>query len=340
MGLAMTRPARIDSPGTWHHLANRGIARRTLFETDRDIRTFLALVASEVRAREVEVHAYSIMTTHYHLLLRSTSGNLSRVMQRIQNRYSRWFNRARHRDGPLVRGRFMSRPVRSANYRNLLVRYIDANPVVAGLVAAPDAYPHGSATWYARPTGPIWLERSWVEGRVRDSDQSDRYEPASYPRVFGGDPKSARLRLIGDRIRLPDARSDPLDDLLGAAPPRVLEWMMRKSHLADGTDVGLPVCIAEDVDEVLAEARVREGSWVIRPTRRAACAWSQAHAGLLRSLCGLTLAEVGLRLGCSAAQVGVWESRHRHMLSLCDDYRRRTASLAHAALQRCASDFS
>jgi len=71
---------------------NRGIARRTLFESDRDVRRFQALLARRVRAGEVEVHAFAFLNTHYHLLLRSPAGRLSAVMQRVQDLYARWFN--------------------------------------------------------------------------------------------------------------------------------------------------------------------------------------------------------------------------------------------------------
>lgn len=120
---------------------NLGLARRTSFETRADMRFFLACLASEVRASRLEIHAFCILTTHDHLLLRSPSGELSRVMQRVQNEYSRWFNRGRQRDGPLYRSRFLSKPVRSEHDRKLLVRYIDANPVTAGLVVRPEDYP-------------------------------------------------------------------------------------------------------------------------------------------------------------------------------------------------------
>ena len=102
----MARHPRCDGPNTWHHVMNRGIARRTLFESSADIRYFLAQVAWAVHRGEIEVHAYSILTTHYHLLLRSLTGQLGRVMQQVQTKYSRRFNRGRHRDGSLVRGRF------------------------------------------------------------------------------------------------------------------------------------------------------------------------------------------------------------------------------------------
>ena len=165
----MTRRPRLDGPGAWHHVMNRGIARRTLFEGSEDIRFFLSRLAGCVRRRQLEVHAYCVLTTHFHLLVRSPGGELSAVMRQAQLEYVRRFNRKRRRDGPLMRGRFTSKLVLSLTYRRVLVRYIDANPVRAGICTDPREYPFGSASQYARRAGPPWGVRSWVEGFVRQA---------------------------------------------------------------------------------------------------------------------------------------------------------------------------
>jgi len=92
---------------------NRAVARRSLFETREDIRFFLAGVVRSIRRGELEVHSWCVLTTHFHMLVRSPKGQLSEAMRRIQNSYARYFNRKRRRDGPLHRGRFTSKPVES-----------------------------------------------------------------------------------------------------------------------------------------------------------------------------------------------------------------------------------
>lgn len=331
----MPRRRRADSPDLWHHVMNRGVARRTLFETRADIRTFLSRLALEVRAGRIELHAFCILTTHFHLLVRSPIGELSAVMQHVQNEYARWFNRTRQRDGPLYRARFQSKRVETMSYRELLVRYIDANPVSAGLVVEPASYPHGSALSYARERGPVWLERSWIESVVCRRSGRTTYDPSQYPLAFGARSADTSLALVDRRLAHSGAAADPLDDLLNGAVGQVREWMRRKAALADGTDIGLAVCDVDSVDRVISEARDRMGNWSVRPGKKSIDAWPIVHVALLRQLCGSTLGEAGSRTQRAAGSAWVLEGRHRQLVHEDDSYAMRVAELARAAIERC-----
>lgn len=103
----MGRPPRLDPPDSWHHVWGRGIGKRSIFETHRDIEAFEACIARAVRREEIEVHGFVFMTTHFHLLVRSRNGRLSEAMRRVLNEYTRYFNRTRDRDGTVWRGRFL-----------------------------------------------------------------------------------------------------------------------------------------------------------------------------------------------------------------------------------------
>jgi len=311
---------------------NRGIARRTLFETERDIRYFLSRVARTVREGQLEVHAFCVMTTHFHMLVRSPPGELAEAMQRIQNEYVRSFNRSRRRDGTLYRGRYRSRPVRTLAYQHLLVRYIDANPVGAGLTPDPRLYPHGSARWYARENGPIWLERKWIESRTREVGGGERYRPEDYVRVFGGSVGAALDRLVQRRLELPAKAEDPLDELLGAATDHVARWLQRKAALADGTDIGLPVGDGASVQELVGRVRRAQGEWTVRCSQKATDAWPQVLVALLRDLCAATFSEAGARAGVTEG--GAWKlyRRHRDCIAAGGDYASRVAELAKGAL--------
>src|SRR5262245_4120953 len=218
---------RLDAPGSWHHVTNRGIARRTMFETRADVRKFLALVAWQVRRGYIEVHAYCIMTTHFHLLVRSRVGRLSAAMQQIEEMYARWFNRSRRRDGPLVRARFRSIPVTTAEHWGACVAYIDRNPVDAHIVARPTDYPYGSAAAYARAAGPRWLTRDRVEALVAGRGGLVVFDPTRYADIMMASWPAGTMEWV-ERALMRRPRVTPsLGDLVGAAPEEVRAWMGR-----------------------------------------------------------------------------------------------------------------
>jgi len=331
----MGRNPRFDEPGRWHHVMNRGIARRTLFETRDDIRFFRSRLARAVRRGQLEVHAFCVMSTHFHLLVRSPRGELSSALQAIQNEYVRRFNRRRRRDGSLVRGRFRSKPVDSLRYRRALVRYIDDNPVSAGLARSACLYPHGSARHYATPAGPPWLARDWVEQCVREALQRADYPPHAYPDVFGAPLAPSLRRLIERRLDAGPSREDPLDELFEAAAPRVHAWMRRKAELADGTRPGIPLVDPESVEEVLTAEAAIDGPWQVKLARKSADAWALARVALLRDLCGTTFEEAARRSARSIQ--GAWSLHRQHcQLVLGDDgYAARVADLAGKVLAAC-----
>ena len=331
----MARPQRCDGPGVWHHVMNRGIARRTVFEDQRDVRYFLSRLARAVRAHWIEVHAYCVLTTHFHLLVRSSDAGLSRAMGRVLNDYVRWCNRGRKRDGPLFRGRFRSRPVDSLEYRRRLVRYIDGNAVVAGLVPTPALYPHGSARWYMCSRGPIWLERSWIEAEARKGHDAIHYDPQQYVASFA-EPISPSLgRVIERRVESGARCLDSLDDLLGAAPEQVLDWMRRKAALADGTCIDLPICDPKDIVDLLTAERALRPDWRLPTSRVRSDAWQLLQVALLRDLCGSSLSEIGTHIALS--DQGALRAYRQHARALLEfpEYTAVAGQLASMAIEHC-----
>jgi REP element-mobilizing transposase RayT len=278
---------------------NRGIARRTVFETPADVRYFLALLARAHRKGWIELHAYSIMATHFHLLVRSVDGRLSESMRWVMNQYVRYFNRTRRRDGPLMRGRFKSKPVRSWLYLLTLIRYIDQNAVDAGLVAHPRAYRHGSARWL-RQTGrrPLWLSRGVVDGILGERAPALAHT-AAYDKVFAPRLSPRQQDWIERRLDGRAAGFDDLDSLLGTSE-RVLAWAQHKARLADGTRPGIVVVdpksamrVVESTSANLADLQACPRSGRRRP------ALGLMRVALLRDAAGESFINIARRLGMS-----------------------------------------
>lgn len=322
-----------DAPGVWHHVMHRGIARRTVFESERDVRFFLSRLAYAVRARWIEIHVYSVMTTHFHLLVRSGEPGLAHAMARVLNAYVRWFNRSRQRDGALFRGRYCSHIVDSIEYRRTVVRYIDANAVQARIAALPALHPHSSAARYARPAGPIWLTRTWIESEVCRAHAAHAYDPRAYAATFGDDVGPGLTRLVEQRVEREAWTSDPLADLLDAAPDRVLEWMRRKASLADGVPVDMPVCDAAELLQLVAQARTRRPTCRVPTSRASACAWELLQVALARELCACSWAEVGNLVGSSERSAMRSYALHVRAIHEFEEYASTAAALASTAVR-------
>lgn len=130
----MARALRVDIAGGWYHVTARGIERRDIFRGDVDRERILDLVGRMSEQYRIRVHAYVLMTNHYHLLLETPAANVSRAMQWLNVSYSVWFNRRHGRSGHLFGGRFKSVVVEDGEWALTLSEYIHLNPLrVRGL---------------------------------------------------------------------------------------------------------------------------------------------------------------------------------------------------------------
>ena len=154
----MARQLRLEYEGALYHVTARGNGRQAIFLDDTDRRLFLDLLGREVEQQQWRCYAYCLMDNHYHLLLETPEGNLSRGMRRLNGTYTQAFNRRHERVGHVLQGRFTSILVDKDAYLLELCRYIVLNPVRAQLARTVHAWPWSSYRATAgRASIPPWL---------------------------------------------------------------------------------------------------------------------------------------------------------------------------------------
>src|SRR5579872_4141954 len=134
------RPPRIDIPGLVYHVFNRGVKKLPIFHDDDDRFEFIDWWQETKRRYRIEIEQYSLMTNHFHMLLRLHEGSMSLAIKYALSRYAQRFNRKNHLTGHVFQGRFGSIPVQEDRYYTTVSRYIHLNAERAGLVLRPEDY--------------------------------------------------------------------------------------------------------------------------------------------------------------------------------------------------------
>lgn len=161
----MARPLRIEYPGAYYHVTSRGNERKAVYKSRRDREQFLSYLESATERYGAIIHAYCLMDNHYHLLLETPLGNLSKIMQHINSAYTMYFNIKRKRSGHLLQGRYKAILVEVDEYAKELSRYIHYNPVRAKILDDPKKYEWSSCRYFTiEPKAPEWLHREFILG--------------------------------------------------------------------------------------------------------------------------------------------------------------------------------
>ena len=143
----MPRRPRLELPAIPLHFTQRGVNRAATFLDDEDFAQYRQKLGEVLAEHDIALHAYVLMTNHVHLLLTPPlAGRLSAAMCQLGRRYVPAFNRKHGRTGTLWEGRFKTCLVDSDRYALTVQRYIELNPVRAGMTASAGAYRWSSAS--------------------------------------------------------------------------------------------------------------------------------------------------------------------------------------------------
>ena len=154
----MTRPIRIEFSGALYHVTSRGDRRESIYEDDTDRECFLKICEQVIEGFNWICHAYCLMTNHYHLVIETPDGNLSKGMRQLNGVFTQASNRRHRRSGHLFQGRYKAVLVDADAYLLKLTRYVVLNPVRARMVVHPGEWPWSS---YRVMTGEV-IAQPWL----------------------------------------------------------------------------------------------------------------------------------------------------------------------------------
>lgn len=161
----MARKPRLHLPGGLYHVMLRGNGGQDIFFAAADRARFLELLEEGVERFGHRVHGFCLMTNHVHLVLQAGAAPLSRAMQNLSFRHTRYVNAREKRIGHLFQGRYKALLVDAERYLLELVRYVHLNPLRAGLVDHPAAWPWSGHRAYLGEAALPWLTTDRVLGR-------------------------------------------------------------------------------------------------------------------------------------------------------------------------------
>ncbi|MFH1357194.1 MAG: transposase [bacterium] len=154
----MSRPLRIEFDGAWYHVFNRGQNKQRIVRSDNDRITFFEVLGETSEVYQIELHAFSLMDNHYHLLIHTPKIGLSRAMRHLNGVYTQKINKAWKTDGPLFKGRYKAKLVDDKGYLIELLRYIHMNPVEGKITKKPEEHKWTSHRCYLdTAVCPEWL---------------------------------------------------------------------------------------------------------------------------------------------------------------------------------------
>jgi len=157
----MPRIARLDTPGLLHHVMIRGIERRKIFKDDKDRENLIERLSILLPETQTQCYAWSLLSNHSHLLLKSGPAGIAALMRRLLTGYAVSYNRRHKRHGHLFQNRYTSLVCQEDAYLLELVRYIHLNLLRAGLVTTIDQLNKSPWSGHAALAGSV--HRDWQD---------------------------------------------------------------------------------------------------------------------------------------------------------------------------------
>ena len=163
----MSRPLRLEFEGALYHITARGDRREPIFEDDADRHILIHILGQGMDRFDASVFAYCLMNNHYHFVLQTRRANLSRLMRHINGVYTQTYNRRHCKSGHVFQGRFKAVLVDRDAYFLEVCRYVDLNPVRAGLVLLPQCWAWSSYQAHIGESDvPVWLDSATLHRQI------------------------------------------------------------------------------------------------------------------------------------------------------------------------------
>ena len=320
----MPRRARLDAPGTLHHVIIRGIEKRRIVADVADRENFVKRLGELSTETKTTIYAWALMTNHAHILLRSSEFGLPGFMRRLLTGYAISYNRRHRRWGHLFQNRYKSIICDEDAYFTLLVRYIHLNPLRAKLVNSLGQLDRYRWCGHSVIVGKIkndWQDRDYVlkwfgnkEGEANNAYRNyvkkgiaegrcPELVGGGLIRSMGGWSAVKALRRSGDR-ELSDERilgsGEFVEQIIKEAETNTKYQLPLLDHHKKIDELIIRICRDEKVsiEELKGGSRRREAS---RVRARIAIGLVKTH--------GVTLAEIARQLGVSTS--AVWKIMKR-----------------------------
>lgn len=230
----MARLPRYFVKGQAQHVIQRGNNREPIFAGDEDYSFYLECLQDAAKHHALSVHAYVLMTNHVHILVSpKTQGSIPKTLQSVGRRYVQYFNYSYERTGTLWEGRYKATVIDSDCYLLTCMRYIELNPVRAGMVEHPSEYPWSSYSCNAegRVNKLLTQHALYRQLGINETNRQSAYRKLFCAAIGRADLEALRVAtnkgwvLGNDRFR---AKIERLSDRRTAPKPRGRPRKMRE----------------------------------------------------------------------------------------------------------------